>query len=376
MPIHINYIVNVGNIDYISMKLRSFCRKWRSTKNHIILKSEQGLGFPELVELAETKLHGGSRGYSMESRINSLNLKQNGFKDATLLGASGTSLWRWGKRLLPLRSTGNKAARAIDDENQFHLILYGLLFPTSTLDEKRRFIFESARTSPPILFTRGEISAAETRLRITRKRSSTDAYQAELPHNVFRRSHFWNSPPPLGVVGIPFDTLSDTDEAKFCILSCNRKYGKAFRCCRVRDMGNYGYSDKYTLIATFGADESKHIDFDKEIGTTNERFHAHVESLLQNIPANVHKTFMWDNLSAHKFPATVNMVMTAGHRVLPRPAYSGKDGPCEYIFCQIETRLKQCLHAVHTELDLQQAVARVIGEVTGIANTFRHCGYE
>ena len=104
--------------------------------------------------------------------------------------------------------------------------MYRMIFPKATADEIRRFLFENNFNNPRI-FSRTDITRSELLIGLTRKRSSTTAFQAMMPHNIFRRWLFWNMGPPVGVMGIDRHSLVDIDEAAFFMTTCNRKYGKS-----------------------------------------------------------------------------------------------------------------------------------------------------
>ena len=102
------------------------------------------------------------------------------------------------------------------------------MYPKSTADELRAYIYRSAPPGQQILFTRPQISEAETRIRLVTKRGSTTAFQFYEQRNIVRRHLFWTRPYPLGVVGTARADLVDLDEWKISLNTCDRKSGKAF----------------------------------------------------------------------------------------------------------------------------------------------------
>lgn len=94
---------------------------------------------------------------------------------------------------------------------------------------------------PPRFFSPSQISKAEDRLGLSRKRGSTTAKQAGLPINVAKRWIFWNQPYPLGIADIPASDTLDLDEAGIHKEDADRRHGKGYIGIRVREEGNYGH---------------------------------------------------------------------------------------------------------------------------------------
>ncbi len=92
------------------------------------------------------------------------------------------------------------------------------------------------------------------------------------------------------------------------------------------------------------------------------------------IPGPV-RTFLWDNLTSHHSPVVVNSVYAAGHRIVPRPPYRPCDGPIEYVFNQLEQRLKDKLYVIRSDVDLVHWVNIIVMNLSGFDATFVHCGY-
>jgi hypothetical protein len=108
---------------------------------------------------------GGSKGYSQSERRAIL-----GNAEAMHLPTSTSrSIRRWKQNgIYAFKSTGNKASSKICGVHQRELILYRIAYPKATADEVRRFLFEDVPGFK--LFTRSDVSKAETRLGMTRKR--------------------------------------------------------------------------------------------------------------------------------------------------------------------------------------------------------------
>ena len=65
------------------------------------------------------------------------------------------------------------------------LVVYRMIFPKATADEIRRYILENNPTNAN-LYSRVDISRAETRIKMTRKRGATTANQAFTPLNMLK----------------------------------------------------------------------------------------------------------------------------------------------------------------------------------------------
>lgn len=99
------------------------------------------------------------------------------------------------------------------------------MFPKCTADEMRRYLLDSSPLNNVQLFSRQDITDAENRIEVTKKRGSTTAAQFFEPRNIFRRNLFWTSPFPLGRLGIPRAELMDLDECGLFLQTANRNYG-------------------------------------------------------------------------------------------------------------------------------------------------------
>ena len=159
---------------------------------------------------------GGSRGYNVARRahilqLNHVELRNDPDAGVNLVGASDSSIYRWTRRLNPLEMNGNKLAMKIAGFDQFLLLFYRTVYPKATADEVRCFIFEYSYD--PKIYSRPDISKAESMHLLTRKIGSKTAFQAFKPENVQRRWLYWNTPPPTGIIGVPIRQLVDIDEA-------------------------------------------------------------------------------------------------------------------------------------------------------------------
>ena len=129
---------------------------------------------------------GGARGYSVPYRQLDLQLPPGE------RGASRQSHWRWARRLDPHAMFGG--------EHLYLLVLCRQLYPKADADEIRAFIYSQSQ-DPKIVYSREDITKAGNAMGLTRKRSSTTAYQALTPQNIHRREVFWTNPYPIGIAG-------------------------------------------------------------------------------------------------------------------------------------------------------------------------------
>jgi hypothetical protein len=113
---------------------------------------------------------------------------------------------------------------------------------------------------------------------MTEKRvvSSTTASQESSGSlgNIRRTATFWN------VFNVNRYILVDSDEAGIHLESCNRSMGKAFSGVSVNEIGFYSHSQKWTIIASIGADNFKNFFIHQTPGTTKEIFRDYIRSTL------------------------------------------------------------------------------------------------
>ena len=131
----------------------------------------------------------------------------------------------------PFRTTGNRrATREIRGRNLILLSLYRAAFPKASIAEVNAFLFVMNQDHDPInrLHSYSQICRAEASILITKKRSSTTAFEAFTASNIIRRKNFWSMPYPFGCVGISANDMIDLDEAGIYPNETNRKYGKSW----------------------------------------------------------------------------------------------------------------------------------------------------
>ena len=129
------------------------------------------------------------------------------------------------------------------------LALYRVIFPKASAAEINAFLFRVNYGDPFFRFyTNSQITYAEQRIGLTRKRGSTTAFQAYLPINLRKRCIYWNLPYPYGIADIRRADLIDLDECGIFVQTADRTLGKAHEGNRVRQGGNYQHSEKWNLL--------------------------------------------------------------------------------------------------------------------------------
>ena len=334
---------------------------------------------------------GGSRGYPLEMRESEIWSRQQGLPTV----ASRRSIQRWHQRLHPYLMTGNRDREVIVGMEQYHLVLFLLAWPEARLDEIIAYI---ANTGTGRVYTRSQVSRRLHELGMTKKVGSTEARQASLPINLFKREQFWGMQPPFGVNGCERRRLLDIDECGIEIQRTNRKYGHSFTGVRVVKPGHYSRDTKLTVIL---AVEPGDPDLPAEVrgsianprrwlrllvkaGTSTLDFNDFLtyvcEDIQNNRPVgmvgNDRRIFLWDNLSSHCSPIIHQTVEGEyGHLIIRRPPYKPSDAPIEYIFCQLVCELQTRCFQCNSLVQLINAIQVVITNLNGFNNTFRKLGY-
>jgi hypothetical protein len=164
---------------------------------------------------------------------------------------------RWRQRfqehnhLLRYVKQGNTRATVLCGFPGFLLIVYfRTIYPKSTIAEVNAFLWNAHEqfSDTPRFYSPSQISRAEDRFGLSRKRGSTTARQALLPINLARREAFWTRSYPYGVADVLAEPMIDLDECAIYLESADRHIGKAPIGIRVREPGPYGHSVKWTLL--------------------------------------------------------------------------------------------------------------------------------
>ena len=137
---------------------------------------------------------GGSTGYAVSFRQEQLQRWHNG--DPTI--ASKSSLQRWNLWLLPYHQTGNGPQSQLIGIEMVLLVTFVIAYPDAIIEEMAVFIYNNGGC----IYNRPTISKRLKELEITRKKASTEAYQAQRADVQFRLERFFNCPHPLGICGL------------------------------------------------------------------------------------------------------------------------------------------------------------------------------
>ena len=172
------------------------------------------------------------KAYSRDFRLSALLRNASGTEDATVqnlrtlfLYPSRWSLHRWRHRVTRegtyyeyrvqyvYRPNGNRRATVLRGHDLVLLSLYVQCFPHATALEKIAFLYRATGK----WHNEGQITKAEHRIGLSRKKSSTLAAQASEPRYVLQRQCFWHLPYPFGIADISSEEMIDMDEAKIII---------------------------------------------------------------------------------------------------------------------------------------------------------------
>jgi hypothetical protein len=279
---------------------------------------------------------------------------------------------------------GNKRAQVLRGVDGILLVWYRILYPKVQGSEMQAFLWNSyGRFLPePRFFSLSQITKAEDYYGLSRKRSSTTAYQARLRRNIQKRANFWLLPYPFGISNIRAEDMIDFDEAAFYLTTANRSSGKAYINCRVREHGPYGHSERYNMLLAVsgGQDGLRWLEFTKENANllTVSDF---IERILNEIgdadPENgiPRRCFTMDNLVVHHHQIIAQMIFARGHRLAFRAPYYPVDGPIEYVFNTIQQALTQRLYLIVTHQHLYNHVHAIVGSIVNFAPYFHNVGF-
>jgi len=203
------------------------------------------------------------------------------------------------------KRSGNNRATVLRDYNLFYLAFYRVAFPKATAAEINAFLYRVNYGAWNFRFySCSQITKAEDRIQLTRKRGSTTAWHALRPINQAKRWVYWNMPYPYGIADIRREDLIDLDECGICFITADRHIGKAVIGERVKQAGNYQKGEKYNLLLAVSgsvqAERWAHIWLVG--GTTNDRMIDFIQDILNDIgPGSPQRRrcFIMDNLNSH-----------------------------------------------------------------------------
>lgn len=345
--------------------------------------------------------YGGSHGYPVWFRLDVLDhVYGHGIADAHRhYRVAKKSIRRWLQRLAPYHQLGNAERQIITGRDQILLGICLHIYPRAEDQEVAAFIYANGGN----IYSHKDVSRRCKELKLSRKRASLESSNAYSERNVIRTRQFWTMGPRVGVNGVPRHKLIDIDEASFYLKKIEKRYGRAYSSCRVRDTANYkrGGRSINLLLAVEPGDPNlapnilgsinhprvwyKIVDGNVDQFVYAEFIDEICSDIEQNpLPEDNERIFLWDNLALH---GTAYVSYTLEMRPLrnqfrfiaiPRPPYQPKFAPIEYVFCQISNELAKMTNDDDTMMDLQQNITNlctIIGMGGSMDRTFRHCGY-
>ena len=370
-------------------------------------KSRSDAGMSRRLKVFRTKnnIHpknGGSHGYPLWFRIKVIDhVYAFGVNDATAqFNVSKKSVRRWLRRIVPYHQTGNHERTNIVGRDQLLLSICLHVYPRAKDLEIAAFIYANGGN----IYSKQDVSKRCKELKLTKKRVSLESNSAYTERNLIRARQFWTMGPRIGVNGVPRHRLIDIDEASFCLKKIEKKYGRAYSSCRVRDLGNYkrGGGTISLLMAVepgnpnlppnqLGSIEFPRVWYKIVTGSVDQFVYANfIDHICTDIeqhplPHDNERYFLWDNLALHG-TAYVNYKLEmrpSRHEfqfvAIPRPPYQPKFAPIEYVFCQIANELSNKTQENDTMLHLRTNLTdlcTIIGNGGRMDRTFSHCGYE
>ena len=376
--------------------------------NNVVTERSR-LGYSRDLQLSRTDhvadpRNGGSRGVPLATRLEVLDfvMAYNVPAAARQFGYHETTIYRWMQRVIPYRMTGNKERVNLVGFDQFLLTLAIFFYPRASADSHCAFILANGGGQA---YSRNDLYKRCKELGLVRKRVNLEAYQAFLPRNLLKCQIFFEEGPRHGIRGVRRWQLTDTDEAKFCLIQMEKKQGRALTCQRIRDVGHYTRGEaSFTLIMTVEAGnpnlppgvEGSVVNPRKWWRITRERlnqftFSDYLDEVCTDIETDpvpegydATKYFMWDNLSVHTTARVNTMVELRERRndyaftIIRRPPYQPKYAPIEYIFGLIGAILsRKCARHWTSEILCNEIhnTCVMIGRSGVLNNIFRHCGY-
>ena len=291
----------------------------------------------------------GGRAYPKEVRELVIQMMQNGGIDAVKTPEvcqlrmqkkfpSLATCRRWLRQQLtlghvrPMRPTGNRQSRReITGDALVHLAFYRAVRPHARIYEVKAYLSNRFPNAPP--YSDSQISRAEARLGLSRKKASRTSKLAYTTTNLRKRKLYWERGYPLRIADEETSNMIDIDEAGFKLESRDRSYGKVIREFRVNLRGKYkkGVSGVSLIMAILG-DGNNPYSFHRQYtegGTDLFRFYWFMHDLIDDLngvfPGRSF-CFTVDNLNIHKHPIILDLIDSTGHRVVFRAPYWSCDG--------------------------------------------------
>jgi hypothetical protein len=282
-----------------------------------------------------------------------LGMPQVSAVEATLQGQykypSKSTINRWLARqrdqghMRPYRRTGNsRSKRELRGGDLYNMALYRSVNPKAKIYECKGFVF-SANPDNDRPYSDSQISRAQVKITLTRKRASTTADNALLPVNLAKREMYWNENYPIGIADIAPEDILDCDEMGAKAEMCNPKHGMSSKGDRCNDGGVFNHEKKLNVLALICGDPNNPLRFMSTWegeGTTVIRFLGFINHVIDYL--NEHHgdrvfCFTMDNLNTHRNPIIFHAILSRGHKVVFRAPYYAVDGAIEYVFNTLHT---------------------------------------
>lgn len=326
--------------------------------------------------------------YSRDTRLAAILRYANGAEDATVQQLRQLSQYpvrrtirRYRRKITregtyyEYRHNGNIRAYVLRGADQVLLSLYVQCFPHATGLEKIAFLYRATGT----WYNESQITKAEQRIGLSRKKASTDASQAFEPRYLLQRQHFWHSPYPWGIADIDCEDMIDLDECKVLIEHANRKFAKCILGRRCRKTGLYGHGKGRILLMAIRPDGQRWYKFVDQPGTDVTLFAPFINEILADLgqwaPGRPRYCFTMDNLNVHHHPNVINAILTAGYRVVFRVPYRPIDGPIELLFNVYEGELRKRLFKIKNMADLVRETQNIIRSFGPFRPYFHKVGF-
>ena len=117
---------------------------------------------------------------------------------------------------------------------------------------------------------------------------------------------------------------------------------------------------------------------EKRPGTNVHTFAAFVANIINQIgqgTPNNQRCFTFDNLSAHKHPLVLQLIVGSGHRYALRAPYYPVDGPIEYVFNVVQNYLRIRMYEIHNDEDLVRMIHEGVNSIPSFLPFFRNVGF-
>lgn len=281
------------------------------------------------------------------------------------------------------KRNGGKARSVLAGNELIHVAVCRGVFPTATCAEVQAHLWNvHGRFLPrPRVHGPSQITRAEQRIGLSRKRTSTTARQAFLPRNTLRRRNYWTQNCPFGIADIPSAMMIDIDEAVVNICDSERSHGKTTVNTRSQQNGpctREGESQIILAISGCPINGRRWMQCDEDpSGATVVDFPAFVWRVLIDLgpgtPGNRHCVTL-DNPNVHHNPMVLYLIHACGHRFAFLAPHWPIDAPIECVFNAIELGLTMNMCTCHNSDDIRRSIVASLRTMPTFDAFFRHCG--